>query len=213
MDVLLVEVVYLFFEFLDPEVVLIVECFLGLPHLLDGLRPAFFFVADLPVHICQLDLLLLHGFEPFEDAHDAEVVHVDWPEVIREIADVLQKFLIDHVLANGHAEFFEMQLFVPQFLFFLLYLLPSLRVPQLKLLLLLIVGLLLAVVGEDLLLLLLELFSRLQLPIHELLLLQGQLRQRLLHVLLLGEILRLYFSLLLLDLEQLGVLGLSLKPD
>lgn len=87
------------------------------------------------------------------------------------------------------------------------------RVPQFKFLLLLIVGLLLAVIGEDLLLLLLKLFGSLQLSIHKLLLLQGQLSQCFLHVLLLGEILRLDFSLLLLDLEQLGVFGLGLKPD
>lgn len=81
-DVLLVQVIDLFFELLDAQIVLVVECFLGLPDFLDGLRSAFLFVANLPMHVSQLYFLLLHGLESFKDAHYAEVVHVDRPEII-----------------------------------------------------------------------------------------------------------------------------------
>lgn len=66
-----------------------------------------------------------------------------------------------------------MQLFLAQFLFLLPDILSSLTISQLKLFLLLIIRLLLAVISKDLLLLLLELFSGLQLSIHELLLFEG----------------------------------------
>jgi len=99
-----------------------------------------------------------------------------------------------------------MQFLGTQFLLLQLDLLAALGIAQLQIFALLVIGLLLAIVGKNLLLLSLKLFSSLQLATHELLLLEGQLCQSFLHIALLGKILRLNLPLLLLDLQQLGVL-------
>lgn len=106
-----------------------------------------------------------------------------------------------------------MQLLGTQFLFLQLNLLASLGIAQLQVFLLLVVRLLLAIVGEDLLLLPLEFLSGLQLSAHELLLLECQLGQCFLHVTFFGEVLSLYFSFALLYFEELGVFGLGLQAD
>lgn len=86
-------------------------------------------------------------------------------------------------------------------------------IAQLKVLLLLIVGLLLAIVGKDLFFLSLKFLSGLQLPAHELLLLECQFGQCFLHVAFFGEVLGLYFAFALLYFEELGVFGLGLQAD
>lgn len=163
------------------------------------------------MHLGEFNLFPLHGPESFKDAHHAEIVKVDRSKVIREVSHLSQELLIDHVLADSETQILKVQFLRPQFLLLHLDLLAALGVAQLQIFALLVIGLLLAIVGEDLLLLPLKLFSGLQLATHELLLLQRQLCQRLLHVALLGKVLRLYLPLLLLDLQQLGILRFCLK--
>ena len=158
------------------------------------------------MHLSQLNLFPLHGPESFKNAHHAEIIEVHRSKVIREVSHLSQELLVDHVFADSEAQILEVQFLRSQFLLLQLDLLAPLGIAQFQIFALLVIGLLLAIVGEDLLLLPLKLFSGLQLATHELLLLEGQLCQGLLHVALLGKVLRLYLPLLLLDLQQLGIL-------
>jgi hypothetical protein len=164
------------------------------------------------MHLEQLHLLLLHRLESSQYTHHAELLDVAGPEVVRKVSHLLQELLVDLEFLDVGADVFEGSLLGLQTLLFLFDLVSPLHVAQFKLFPLFVVRLSLAVVSKYLLFLLLEFLSRLQLFVVEFLLLKSKFGQSLLHVLLLVQVLRLDLPLLLLDLQQLRVLRLRLKP-
>ena len=98
--------VYLLFQVFYLKSKLIVFLLLCLSYFLNSLCSIFLLAAYFAMNLSQLSFLLFHCHVSLEDAHYAELVQVAGAEIIREVPDLLQEFLINGVLSNSRPDFF-----------------------------------------------------------------------------------------------------------